>query len=151
MVTNQYSDRSFITIQYNEIIPYNIIIPFLKGSCSNLINELKMILICLSLSVFLQGLILHQLQRYSLAEKILRDAVQVNSTPMTCGTVWEKCCKRRERRRRDRMLPYCPGAGGQLSHLTFHTFPSFPAPSETLRALTTNITSVRESCMNHST
>lgn len=27
-----------------------------------------------------QGLILHQLQRYSLAEKILRDAVQVNST-----------------------------------------------------------------------
>lgn len=33
-----------------------------------------------SLSVFLQGLILHQLQRYSLAEKILRDAVQVNST-----------------------------------------------------------------------
>lgn len=39
-----------------------------------------MILICLSLSVFLQGLILHQLQRYSLAEKILRDAVQVNST-----------------------------------------------------------------------
>uniref|UniRef100_A0A672N8Q4 Tetratricopeptide repeat protein 7 N-terminal domain-containing protein n=1 Tax=Sinocyclocheilus grahami TaxID=75366 RepID=A0A672N8Q4_SINGR len=38
------------------------------------------LLICLSLSVFLQGLILHQLQRYSLAEKILRDAVQVNST-----------------------------------------------------------------------
>lgn len=33
-----------------------------------------------SLSVFLQSLILHQLQRYSLAEKILRDAVQVNST-----------------------------------------------------------------------
>ncbi len=80
VVTNQYSDRSFITIQYNEIIPYNIIIPFLKGPCSTLINELKLILICLSLSVFLQGLILHQLQRYSLAEKILRDAVQVNST-----------------------------------------------------------------------
>ncbi len=72
--TNQYFDRSFITIQYN------IIIPFLKGPCSTLINELKMILICLSLSGFLQGLILHQLQRYSLAEKILRDAVQVNST-----------------------------------------------------------------------
>lgn len=30
--------------------------------------------------VFLQALILHQLGRYSLAEKILRDAVQVNST-----------------------------------------------------------------------
>ncbi len=74
VVTNQYFDRSFITIQYN------IIIPFLKGPCSTLINELKIILICLSLSVFLQGLILHQLQRYSLAEKILRDAVQVNST-----------------------------------------------------------------------
>jgi len=31
-------------------------------------------------AVFLQALILHQLGRYSLAEKILRDAVQVNST-----------------------------------------------------------------------
>lgn len=26
----------------------------------------------------------------------------------------------RQRRRRHRMLPYCPGAGGQLPHLTFH-------------------------------
>ena len=33
-----------------------------------------------SLAPTLQGSILHQLQRYSLAEKILRDAVQVNST-----------------------------------------------------------------------
>ena len=35
---------------------------------------------CLSVCLSLQALILHQLGRYSLAEKILRDAVQVNST-----------------------------------------------------------------------
>lgn len=34
-------------------------------------------LLLLSFSL-LQGLILHQLQRYSLSEKVLRDAVQVN-------------------------------------------------------------------------
>lgn len=38
-----------------------------KGGCSLLL-----------LFSLLQGLILHQLQRYSLSEKVLRDAVQVN-------------------------------------------------------------------------
>ncbi|KAI4879346.1 hypothetical protein NFI96_026340 [Prochilodus magdalenae] len=37
------------------------------------------------LRVFPRGLILHQLQRYSLAEKVLRDAVQVSST---AHSVW---------------------------------------------------------------
>lgn len=44
-----------------------------KGGCSLLL-----------LFSLLQGLILHQLQRYSLSEKVLRDAVQVNRWVCLC-------------------------------------------------------------------
>lgn len=49
-----------------------------------------------------------------------------------------------QRHRRDRMLPYCPGAGGQLSHLTLHHHSPHPLRHSEQR------TSVRKSCMNHS-
>ncbi|KAL8169050.1 UNVERIFIED_CONTAM: Tetratricopeptide repeat protein 7B [Gekko kuhli] len=43
-------------------------------------SEVQAIIQTVSTDVGIKALILHQLGRYSLAEKILRDAVQVNST-----------------------------------------------------------------------
>ncbi len=114
VVTNQYFDRSFITIQYN------IIIPFLKGPCSTPINELKMILIFLSVCFFAGSDIASATKVQSCGEDLAWRGAGEQHGPWCVEQSGRSAASAGERRRRDRMLPYCPGAGGQLSHLTFH-------------------------------
>ncbi|CAF91542.1 unnamed protein product [Tetraodon nigroviridis] len=80
------------------------------------------------------GLILHQLQRYSLSEKVLRDAVQVNSTAQCVLSRPQHGSRRVEQPGRGpagsgkhggghRVLHHGPGAGGQQPRAALHHHP----------------------------
>ncbi len=77
-------------------------------------------LICLSVCFFAESDIASAAKVQSCGEDLAWRGAGEQHGPWCVEQSGRSAASAGQRRRRDRMLPYCPGAGGQLSHLILH-------------------------------